>query len=545
MKKHYFFVLVLILSTFYFFTWIRSEPTNKSQSSNSTTKPPKKSYRPPKESDQKSSKNNSNKDKESNVGYRDRASERRKGLDGDFAEAEQLLQNFQARVAAAGSQVDKELLEQQTKYLGGDERHTILVKGLDHALLERRKAELSSLGKLSTVTDEDLEEAFKQNELRKKSTQEEQEEDYQRQGYDQSSKEKKKRSRDEILNSLKASRAQQPASDLIVVDRLKCMGKFKPIGSASNEQLKKEDEEGQQQSRLKKSEKKEKKEKKRRKKEEKLKKERERERQPISEENVGDDKETGPEVCPPDQKPYSKSDVQTAKPTSVPQNLTLDDFKQLSLPSKDREEALKSQKTEKATEIQMIDTKDNEDDADIFEEAGDYKGLDDSSTDEESQRGSTSKLKDRELRKNKSYFEDDQLLIGSKNNDLEEKGGELEKGKRREGSHNKQGIDLSKGMVGKTMREENVRSEDEEGDPEEGQKDRMIRLEGLSGSTDVKVLLAVDEVQENEERRRLKKNKKRNKEEKVLSQKDKLNRDFMEMERFIKRKKGNESGDKD
>ncbi|GAA5920665.1 hypothetical protein JCM1841_006990, partial [Sporobolomyces salmonicolor] len=45
--------------------------------------------------------------------YRDRAAERRQGKDGDFAEAEKLLEDFKAR--AEGT--DKATLEEQMKYL--------------------------------------------------------------------------------------------------------------------------------------------------------------------------------------------------------------------------------------------------------------------------------------------------------------------------------------------------------------------------------------------------------------------------------------------
>jgi len=165
------------------------------------------------------------------AGYRDRASERRRGLDGDFAEAEHLLENFQARVAAAGDQIDKDVLEQQTKYLGGDERHTILVKGLDHALLERRKAELAEGGKLGQVTDDDLELAYEQNAKQAPS-------DHLSPKIATAPKVKRKH-RDELLEQLKTTRA--PA-DLVVVEKLKAAGKFKPIGSTNVDDAKHDEE---------------------------------------------------------------------------------------------------------------------------------------------------------------------------------------------------------------------------------------------------------------------------------------------------------------
>ena len=49
-------------------------------------------------------------------------------------------------------------MEEQRKYLGGDADHTVLVKGLDFALLEQTKAKLAATD--SVVDDEVLESAF-------------------------------------------------------------------------------------------------------------------------------------------------------------------------------------------------------------------------------------------------------------------------------------------------------------------------------------------------------------------------------------------------
>ena len=45
-------------------------------------------------------------------------------------------------------------LDKQRAYLGGDATHSILVKGLDYALLARRKAELKAQGE--QVADDEL-----------------------------------------------------------------------------------------------------------------------------------------------------------------------------------------------------------------------------------------------------------------------------------------------------------------------------------------------------------------------------------------------------
>ncbi|GAA6059969.1 hypothetical protein JCM10212_001318 [Sporobolomyces blumeae] len=113
----------------------RPKPPTASSSSSSTTLTDLKP-RPnnPKRKANKSSSSSTTKD-----GYRDRAAERRAGKDGDFADAEKLLEDFKAR----SEHTDKSTLEHQLAYLGGDAHHSILVKGLDRALLERNKAKLA------------------------------------------------------------------------------------------------------------------------------------------------------------------------------------------------------------------------------------------------------------------------------------------------------------------------------------------------------------------------------------------------------------------
>eukprot|EP00955_Chlamydomonas_euryale_P002529 27457-Chlamydomonas_euryale.AAC.1 len=64
--------------------------------------------------------------------HRDRAEERRRGINPDYASANQLA-------AALPGDVDMNALSvEETKYLGGDIEHTHLVKGLDFALLQKR-----------------------------------------------------------------------------------------------------------------------------------------------------------------------------------------------------------------------------------------------------------------------------------------------------------------------------------------------------------------------------------------------------------------------
>ncbi|KLT43795.1 hypothetical protein CC85DRAFT_300967 [Cutaneotrichosporon oleaginosum] len=74
--------------------------------------------------------------------YKDRAAIRRAGGDGEYKEVEHLLEEFERRKVEAGEDADK--VEAQREYLGGDAEHSVLVKGLDYALLARRKAEIEA-----------------------------------------------------------------------------------------------------------------------------------------------------------------------------------------------------------------------------------------------------------------------------------------------------------------------------------------------------------------------------------------------------------------
>ncbi|KAJ3907111.1 RED-like protein N-terminal region-domain-containing protein [Lentinula edodes] len=141
--------------------------------------------------------------------YRDRAAERRVGEGNDYAQAwylhsvEAVLEEFEKRTADQ----DEHVIDEQRRYLGGDGEHSILVKGLDMALLQQNKA------KAATATDEDesLEQAYTQSasEPIVSST--------------------KKRTREEIIRELKEQRAQRGESNLVEDPTLN-KNKFKPIG---------------------------------------------------------------------------------------------------------------------------------------------------------------------------------------------------------------------------------------------------------------------------------------------------------------------------
>ncbi|KJA28052.1 hypothetical protein HYPSUDRAFT_34362 [Hypholoma sublateritium FD-334 SS-4] len=146
--------------------------------------------------------------------YRDRASERRGGDGNDYAHVEAVLEEFEKKNADE----DKETVDEQRKYLGGDGEHSILVKGLDFALLEQNKAR-------TVLTSEDvdaLDEAYKEA----------------------SSQEQiipKKRTREDIIRELKEARGAEKEGkkgpitrtaqeEARLLEDAKQQGKFKPIG---------------------------------------------------------------------------------------------------------------------------------------------------------------------------------------------------------------------------------------------------------------------------------------------------------------------------
>ncbi|KIK61811.1 hypothetical protein GYMLUDRAFT_243474 [Collybiopsis luxurians FD-317 M1] len=134
--------------------------------------------------------------------YRDRAAERREGEGNDYAQVEAVLEEFEKRTADQ----DGNTVDEQRRYLGGDSEHSVLVKGLDFALLQQNKAKEA----MATDEDESLEQA-----------------------YNQASSEStvpKKRTREDIIRELKANRAQQGGATVPQEGPALDKSKFKPIG---------------------------------------------------------------------------------------------------------------------------------------------------------------------------------------------------------------------------------------------------------------------------------------------------------------------------
>ncbi|KII87329.1 hypothetical protein PLICRDRAFT_42954 [Plicaturopsis crispa FD-325 SS-3] len=155
--------------------------------------------------------------KQADSQYRDRAAERRVGEGNDYAQVEAVLEDFERRAAESE---DKDTVEQQRRYLGGDKDHTILVKGLDVALLEQNKARAAA----ATEDDDSLEQAFMEA---SKAT------------------EPKKRTRQDLLRELKEKRVQgggvispeeaaaaakTAEEEARALEEAKRAGKFRPIG---------------------------------------------------------------------------------------------------------------------------------------------------------------------------------------------------------------------------------------------------------------------------------------------------------------------------
>uniref|UniRef100_A0A8C5DX87 IK cytokine n=1 Tax=Gouania willdenowi TaxID=441366 RepID=A0A8C5DX87_GOUWI len=82
--------------------------------------------------------------------YRDRARERRDGVNKDYEETELISTTANYRAVGPTAEADKSAAEkrrqliQESKFLGGDMEHTHLVKGLDFALLQKVRAEITS-----------------------------------------------------------------------------------------------------------------------------------------------------------------------------------------------------------------------------------------------------------------------------------------------------------------------------------------------------------------------------------------------------------------
>ncbi|XP_043924958.1 protein Red [Protopterus annectens] len=102
--------------------------------------------------------------------YRDRARERRDGVNKDYEETELISTTANYRAVGPTAEADKSAAEkrrqliQESKFLGGDMEHTHLVKGLDFALLQKVRAEIASKEKEEEETMEKPQKEVKKDE---------------------------------------------------------------------------------------------------------------------------------------------------------------------------------------------------------------------------------------------------------------------------------------------------------------------------------------------------------------------------------------------
>ncbi|PWN29089.1 hypothetical protein BDZ90DRAFT_259146 [Jaminaea rosea] len=177
--------------------------------------------------------------------YVDRAAARREGRepgedDEEAASVRALHEEWRQKWLAADTEEQRREVEEQMAFLGGDAKHSILVKGLDYALLAQQRAKA---GGARGEEDDDLEQAYagaRQSPGEAESS--------------KSSASSAKRSRQEILDALKrrkldrgdASSPPQPqlSEELrkqreAEEERQRHLSKFKPIGAGTSGQLEK------------------------------------------------------------------------------------------------------------------------------------------------------------------------------------------------------------------------------------------------------------------------------------------------------------------
>ncbi|GAA5993849.1 hypothetical protein JCM11641_000955 [Rhodosporidiobolus odoratus] len=417
--------------------------------------------------------------------YRDRAAERRLGKDGDFAEAEKLLEDFRTR--SEREDVDRETFEKQMQYLGGDAQHSILVKGLDMSLLERMKHDQAKQAEaaLDDVEDE-LDRAMKAGPSTGASTGAAAEPV-------KNSKMQKKtgKSRDELLAELKAMRAggapaiekEEPAE--------KKDSRFKPLGGGGPDKGKGKEQPAPLGNGWKKV---------------------------ASQPAEGEKKKRKKKKVVA---PTAAADTATASVKTSPPQLT--------------------KPPPSAGPPGASIGADDEDDDDIFGGAGDYQGLDsDSDSDSAASKPpplalsadlSPSAVNTSTKRK---YFDDDEdanepvSTAPSAVTDL---------------AAQQAAANAASSSFGSSRRRSGG---DGDGGDSEDEEDVPMRLQGLSGGgPSVKELLELDKAAEEEDQRKAKKAKyqakaaeKRELREKNMTEADKLNKEYQEMMNHLAKKEG-------
>ncbi|GAA5926824.1 uncharacterized protein JCM15063_000379 [Sporobolomyces koalae] len=403
--------------------------------------------------------------------YRDRAAERRAGKDGDFAQAEKLLEDFEQRARSERDEEERKQLEQQRQYLGGDATHSILVKGLDMALLERNKAQLAQqeqdqLEDVELLLDQQLEHPVAPSTTTKKN--------------------KKTKSRDELLQELKASRGSSETNS--------GLGKgWKKLGATSPTEVE------QPQKKLRKKKKK-----------------------PTTTTTT-----TSSTSIPPPP-PVAPEEV-TSKPIA-PTATT----------------AASSNPPDQSKQNEGND--DDDDDDDIFGDAGSYKGYDSESDASDPDGSNPSKAPTTTTIKRESSLPPPSAL--NKRKYFEDEEDQEEEQGRRVGESTAPGSmsDLASRQASHLAASSSHNDNDDDDNGEDGQGSTVTKLVPLSGSRgpSVKELLELDKLAEQEEKRKAKKLKRQeskdsgNDKKSNLNEADRANRDYLQMEAYLARKKQTE-----
>lgn len=157
----------------------------------------------------------------SNSDYVDRAADRRSGKhNSEFRDVEALHADFEERIAAAETEEERQTLRDQISSVGGDAKYSVLVKGLDWALLAQNKAKIAKEngdGDGADGEEADLESAYQESKIGSSGD-----------GGAEGNATAGKRSKEDIMEAIKRRREGKPSSSTST-DQAAKFG-FRPIG---------------------------------------------------------------------------------------------------------------------------------------------------------------------------------------------------------------------------------------------------------------------------------------------------------------------------
>ncbi|SPO25799.1 uncharacterized protein UTRI_03164 [Ustilago trichophora] len=167
----------------------------------------------------------------SNSDYVDRAAARRSGKrNSEFRDVEALYADFEERIAAAETEEERQTLRDQISSVGGDAKYSVLVKGLDWALLAQNKAKIAKEngdGVGADGEERDLESAYQESKIGSS-------------GDDgaEGNVTADKRSKEDIMEAIKRRREGKTSSSTSLDQAAKSSFRpigFKPIGGPAQE----------------------------------------------------------------------------------------------------------------------------------------------------------------------------------------------------------------------------------------------------------------------------------------------------------------------